>query len=75
MESEKVEENPLRGIKWVTYKTVTDNGRVVEDGLLYETVYSYNPPTPPELKHETEEPRGAGWVDTGNTTNWNDKKN
>ena len=74
MESEKVAENPSRGIEWATYKTVKDdNGRVVEDGLLFETLYSYNPPTPPELKHETDAPRGAGWVDTGNTTNWNEK--
>jgi len=75
METEKVEENPLKGITWVTYKTVKEDGKVLEDGVLYETLYSYNPPTPPELKHETEEPRGAGWVDTGNTTNWNEKKN
>jgi hypothetical protein len=74
MESEKVEENPLKGIKWVTSKKVTDNGKVVEDGVMFETLYSYNPPTPPELKHETHEPRGAGWVDMGNTTNWNDKR-
>ncbi len=74
MESEKVSESPSRGIEWATYKTVKDNnGRVIEDGLMFETLYSYNPPTPPEIKHETYEPRGSGWVDTGNTTNWNDK--
>jgi VanW like protein len=74
MDSEKVEENPQKGITWVTYKTVTENnGKVVEDGVMFETLYSYNPPTPPEIKHETYEPRGSGWVDTGNTTNWNDK--
>jgi vancomycin resistance protein YoaR len=72
MDSERVEVNPNKGIKWATYKKVTDNGKVVQDGLLFETTYSYNPPTPPELKHETNEVRGSGWVDTSNTTNWNE---
>jgi vancomycin resistance protein YoaR len=75
MDSERVEEDLNKGIKWATYKKVTDNGKVVQDGLLFETVYSYNPPAPPELKHETNEPRGSGWVDMSNTTNWNDKHN
>ena len=69
----KIFESTVRGIKWATYKRMADNGKMVEDGLLYETVYSYNPPVPEEIKHETDEPRGAGWVDTSNTTNWNDK--
>ena len=73
MDTEKVEEDLGKGIKWTTYKRMVDNGKTVEDGLLYETVYSYNPPVPPEIKHETDEPRGAGWVDMTNTTNWNDK--
>jgi len=73
MSSEKVEEDLGKGIKWATYKRMADNGKMVEDGLLYETVYSYNPPVPEEIKHETDEPRGAGWVDMSNTTNWNDK--
>ena len=74
MDSEKVEEDLSKGIKWATYKKSTDeNGEVVEDGLLYETVYSYNPPVPEEMKHETNEPRGSGWLDLTNTTNWNDK--
>ncbi len=74
METEKIAENPSRGIEWATYKTVADNkGKVLEDGLLFTTLYSYNPPTPPELKHETDAPRGAGWVDSSNTTNWNEK--
>ena len=74
LDSQKVEEDLNKGIKWATYKTVMNSdGKVVENGLLFETTYSYNPPTPPELKHETYEPRGSGWVDTGNTTNWNDK--
>ncbi len=73
MDTEKVEEDLGKGIKWATYKRMADNGKMVEDGLLYETVYSYNPPVPDEIKHETDEPRGAGWVDMSNTTNWNDK--
>jgi hypothetical protein len=74
MDSERVEENINKGLKWVTYKKVIDgNGRVVEDGVLYDTTYSYNPPVPAEFKHETNEPRGAGWLDLSNTTNWNDK--
>ncbi|MDQ4002970.1 MAG: VanW family protein [Actinomycetota bacterium] len=74
MDSEKVEENPNKGIKWATYKTVKDsNGNVLEDGLMYETLYSYNPPTPPEMKHETHEPRGSGWLDPSNTTNWGNR--
>jgi vancomycin resistance protein YoaR len=71
MDSEKVEENPSKGIKWDTYKTVRDDkGNILQDGLLFETVYSYNPPTPPELKHHTNEPRGSGWLDPTNTTGW-----
>src|SRR5829696_3980195 len=74
MDSERVEENINKGLKWVTYKKVIDgNDRVIEDDVLYETTYSYNPPVPEEFKHETNEPRGAGWLDLSNTTNWNDK--
>ncbi|MDQ3303866.1 MAG: VanW family protein [Actinomycetota bacterium] len=72
MDSEKVEEDLNKGIKWATYKKVKDeDGKVLEDGLLFESVYSYNPPVPPEIKHETSEPRGAGWVDATNTSGWN----
>jgi len=74
MDSEKLEENPAKGIKWATTKTVRDsNGKLLEDGVMYETVYSYNPPTPPELKHETNEPRGSGWLDPNNTTGWGNR--
>ena len=73
MDSEKVEEDLGKGIKWDTYKKVSEDGEMVEDGLLYETTYSYNPPVPDSIKHETSEPRGSGWVDATNTTNWNDK--
>lgn len=72
MNSEKVEEDLGKGIKWATYKKVKDeDGKVLEDGLLFESVYSYNPPVPPEIKHGTSEPRGAGWVDATNTSGWN----
>ena len=71
MDSQKVEENPNKGIKWDTYKTVKDNnGKVLEDGLLFETVYSYNPPVPESMQHKTNEPRGSGWLDPSNTTGW-----
>nr|MDQ3835208.1 hypothetical protein [Actinomycetota bacterium] len=71
MDSQRVEEDVQKGLKWDTYKKVRDSdGNVLQDGLLYETTYSYNPPAPPELKHETNEPRGAGWVDADNTTGW-----
>jgi VanW like protein len=71
MDSEKVEENPNKGIKWDTYKTVKDDkGNVLEDGLLFETVYSYNPPVPAGMAHKTNEPRGSGWLDPTNTTGW-----
>ena len=71
MDSEKVEEDLSKGITWATYKKVTDvDGKVVEDGLLQESTYSYNPPVPPEIKHETSEPRGAGWLDPTNTSGW-----
>ena len=71
MNSEKVEEDLGKGITWATYKTVKDeDGEVLEDGLLFESLYSYNPPVPPEIKHETSEPRGAGWLDPTNTSGW-----
>ena len=73
MDSEKIEEDLQKGIKWATYKKVIENGEVVEDGTLYETTYSYNPPVPEDLEHETNEPRGSGWLDMSNTTNWNKK--
>lgn len=73
MDSEKIEEDLQKGIKWATYKTVIEDGEVVEDGTLFETTYSYNPPVPEELEHETAEPRGSGWLDMSNTTNWNKK--
>lgn len=74
MNSEKIEEDLSKGIKWATTKKVTENGKVTFDDTLYESTYSYNPPVPDELKHDTNEPRVSGWLDTSNTTNWNDKR-
>ncbi len=74
IESEKIKEDLQKGIEWATYKKVIENGEVVEDGTLFKTTYSYNPPVPDELKHETSEPRGSGWLDQSNTTNWNNRK-
>ena len=40
LRSEKVYDGP-RGVKWVTYKKVTKNGKVLSDGVLHEDVYGY----------------------------------
>ena len=73
MSAEKVEESPMTGIEWTTSKKVTDeNGQVVFDEALYTDTYSYNPPVPEEMKHETNEPRTSGWIDPTNTTGWAD---
>jgi vancomycin resistance protein YoaR len=73
MRTEKVFEKPDRGIKWATYKTVTnEDGKVIFDGLIHEYVYSYNPPVPDEGPHyDTSIPRVSGWKDPTNTTGWN----
>lgn len=73
MRSEKVFEDLQRGIKWVTYKTAEKDGEVLYDGLLYEDLYSFNPP-PPEgaPSYDTTAPRVAGWEDPNNTTGWAD---
>ena len=71
MSAEKVEQSPTEGIKWVTYKKVTDeNGEVISDGVIGESIYSFNPPVPEDMKHETAEPRTSGWLDPSNTTGW-----
>ena len=71
MRTEKVFESTARGIKWATYKTVTKDGEVLFDGLIYDYVYSYNPPTDENLPHyDTSAPRVSGWKDPGNTTGW-----
>jgi vancomycin resistance protein YoaR len=72
MRTEKVWERPQVGIKWATYKKVTDkDGKVLFDGLLHEYIYGYNPPVPEDVPHyDTSAPRVAGWPDPTNTTGW-----
>jgi vancomycin resistance protein YoaR len=71
MRTEKMWEDPVRGIKWNTYKKVTEDGKVERDGLLYSYRYSYNPPVPADAPHyKTTAPRVAGWSDPTNTTGW-----
>ncbi len=71
MASEKVEESPTTGITWATSKKVTDeDGKVLFEDALYTDTYSFNPPVPEEMKHETSEPRTSGWIDPTNTTGW-----
>jgi vancomycin resistance protein YoaR len=73
MRSENIFEDPQVGIKWVTHKKVTEGDRVIEDGVLHEDLYSYNPPVPEDAPHyDTSEPRVAGWDDPNNTTGWAD---
>ncbi len=74
MRTEKIFERTDRGIKWATYKKVTnEDGKVLFDGLIHEYVYSYNPPVPDEGPHyDTSIPRVSGWKDPTNTTGWND---
>jgi vancomycin resistance protein YoaR len=72
MHTEKVFERPQRGIKWATYKKVTDeDGKVLFNGLIHDYIYSYNPPVPEGGPHyDTSAPRVAGWSDPTNTTGW-----
>jgi vancomycin resistance protein YoaR len=71
MRTEKKWEDPVRGIKWTTYKKVTEDGKVIRDGYLYSYRYSYNPPVPENAPHyKTTAPRVAGWPDPTNTTGW-----
>lgn len=74
MRTEKIFERTDRGIKWATYKTVTnEDGKVIFDGLIHDYIYSYNPPVPDEGPHyDTSIPRVSGWKDPTNTTGWND---
>ena len=44
MRSEKIFEDLQVGIKWATYKKVTQDGEVLYDGLIYEDLYSFPPP-------------------------------
>jgi vancomycin resistance protein YoaR len=74
MSTKKMWEDLDRGIKWNTYKKVTDkDGKVIQDGLLYTYRYSWNPPVPEDAPHyKTTAPRVAGWPDPTNTTGWAD---
>ena len=74
MRTEKIFERTDRGIKWATYKKVTnEDGKVLFDGLIHDYVYSYNPPAPDGGPHyDTSVPRVSGWKDPTNTTGWND---
>jgi vancomycin resistance protein YoaR len=74
MRTEKIFERPQVGIKWATYKTVTnEDGEVIQDGLLHDYIYGYNPPSPEGGAHyDTSAPRVAGWNDPTNTTGWNE---
>jgi vancomycin resistance protein YoaR len=72
MRTEKIWERPQVGIKWATYKKVTKDGKVLQDGLIYDYIYSYNPPVPEGMPHhDTSAPRVSGWNDPTNTTGWN----
>jgi vancomycin resistance protein YoaR len=71
MRTEKIYEDPVKGIKWTTYKKVTEDGKVTRDGFLYTYRYSFNPPVPDNAPHyKATAPRVAGWADPTNTTGW-----
>lgn len=71
MNTEKIFEDTTRGIRWDTYKKVTENGEVTYNDRLHTYTYSYNPPPPEDGPHyDTSAPRVSGWNDPGNTTGW-----
>ena len=71
MTTEKIFEDTTRGIRWDTYKKVTENGEVTFNDMIHTYTYSYNPPPPEEGPHyDTSAPRVSGWNDPGNTTGW-----
>jgi vancomycin resistance protein YoaR len=71
MSTKKIYEDPVKGIKWTTYKKVTADGKVIRDGFLYTYRYSFNPPPPENVPHyKATAPRVAGWADPTNTTGW-----
>ena len=71
MSTEKIYEDPVKGIKWTTYKKITEDGEVIRDGFLYTYRYSFNPPVPDNTPHyKSTAPRVAGWSDPTNTTGW-----
>ncbi len=71
MNTEKIFEDTTRGIRWDTYKKVTENDEVTFNDRLHTYTYSYNPPPPEDGPHyDTTAPRVSGWSDPGNTTGW-----
>ncbi|MBA3423611.1 MAG: VanW family protein, partial [Rubrobacter sp.] len=71
LSTEKIFEDTTRGIRWDTYKKVTENGEVTFNDRLHTYTYSYNPPPPEDGPHyDTTAPRVSGWSDPGNTTGW-----
>ena len=73
MRTEKIFEDTARGIRWDTFKKVTEDGEVTYDGRIHTYTYSYNPPAPENGPHyDTSAPRVSGWNDPGNTTGWAD---
>jgi vancomycin resistance protein YoaR len=71
MTTEKIFEDTTRGIRWDTYKKVTEDGEVTFDDRIHTYTYSYNPPPPEDGPHyDTSAPRVSGWDDPGNTTGW-----
>ena len=71
MTTEKIFESTARGIRWDTYKKVTQNGEVTFNDMIHTYTYSYNPPAPEDGPHyDTSAPRVSGWNDPGNTTGW-----
>jgi vancomycin resistance protein YoaR len=71
LSTEKIFEDTARGIRWDTYKKVTENGEVTFNGMIHTYTYSYNPPAPEDGPHyDTTAPRVSGWNDPGNTTGW-----
>jgi vancomycin resistance protein YoaR len=71
MTTEKIFEDTTRGIRWDTFKKVTEDGEVTFNDMIHTYTYSYNPPAPEDGPHyDTSTPRVSGWNDPGNTTGW-----
>ena len=59
MRSEQDFKDTSRGIQWSTYKTVKEDGEVVQEGKLREDLYSYPPPEAEEGGYN--DVRVGGW--------------
>ncbi|MDN5698361.1 MAG: hypothetical protein L0G70_10360, partial [Rubrobacter sp.] len=59
MRSEQDFEDTSRGIQWSTYKTVKEDGEIVQEGKLREDLYSYPPPEASEEGYN--DVRVGGW--------------